>query len=227
MTTELLAHNVAAKLDALLDLSTLVSVASRLVTSTVLSPTEQDVVAQHAKVVSDELVELTRASIVEGTDPLGAAYCAIRSPEQRRGAGQTFTPVEAVLGMFAWAAAQGNFARIVDPGAGTGRYVLHGLRQNLQATGVASEMDPLVALLLRANATALGLADRLDIRIGDFRALQLEPIEGRTLFIGNPPYVRHHDIAPEWKEWYSDSLKRLGHASSKLAGLHLHFSSKR
>ncbi|QGZ39336.1 hypothetical protein IP92_02415 [Pseudoduganella flava] len=226
MTTELLAHNVAAKLDALLDLSTLVSVASRLVTSTVLSPTEQDVVAQHAKVVSDELVELTRASIVEGTDPLGAAYCAIRSPEQRRGAGQTFTPVEAVLGMFAWAAAQGNFARIVDPGAGTGRYVLHGLRQNLQATGVASEMDPLVALLLRANATALGLADRLDIRIGDFRALQLEPIEGRTLFIGNPPYVRHHDIAPEWKEWYSDSLKRLGHASSKLAGLHLHFFVK-
>lgn len=225
MTTESRARGIAV-LSALHDLPTLVSVASRLVNGAVLSQAEQDVVDQYATPVSDELVELVRSAIVDSTDPLGAAYCAIRSPEQRRGAGQTFTPVEAVLGMFAWAAAQGEFVRIVDPGAGTGRYVLHGLRQNLRATGVASEMDPLVALLLRANATALGLADRLDIRIGDFRSLQLEPIDGRTLFIGNPPYVRHHDISPEWKEWYSNSLKRLGHASSKLAGLHLHFFVK-
>lgn len=225
MTIDSPARNVAT-IDALLDLPTLVSVAKRLVGDANLSSAEQDVVNQYPAVVSDDLVEHIRAAIVDGTDPLGAAYCAIRSPEQRRGAGQTFTPVEAVVGMFAWANAQGDVARIVDPGAGTGRYVLHGLRQNLQATGVASEMDPLVALLLRANATALGLADRLDIRIGDFRALQLEAIEGRTLFIGNPPYVRHHDISQVWKEWYSDSLKARGHASSKLAGLHLHFFVK-
>lgn len=215
-----------ATIDALLDLPTLVSVAKRLVAGGMLSPAEQNIADQYVTEVSDELVEHIRAAIVDCTDPLGAAYCTIRSPEQRRGAGQTFTPVEAVLGMFAWANAQGEVARIVDPGAGTGRYVLHGLRQNLRATGIASEMDPLVALLLRANATALGLVDRLDIRIGDYRALQLEPVEGRTLFIGNPPYVRHHDISPDWKSWYSDSLKRLGHASSKLAGLHLHFFVK-
>jgi adenine-specific DNA-methyltransferase len=215
-----------ATLGALLDLPTLVSVAERLVDGGVLTEAEQEVAGRYAAPVTDELVALVRAAIVDSTDPLGAAYCAIRSPEQRRGAGQTFTPVEAVLGMFGWADSQGQIARIVDPGAGTGRYVLHGLRQNLQAIGVASEMDPLVALMLRANATALGLADRLDIRIGDYRALQLEPIEGRTLFIGNPPYVRHHDISPAWKEWYSDSLKRHGHASSKLAGLHLHFFVK-
>lgn len=225
MTIESHAQDVTT-LDALLDLPTLVSVAARLVNGVILSKEEQEIAEQYSTVVSDELVELVRAAIVECTDPLGAAYCAIRTPEQRRGAGQTFTPVEAVLGMFAWANAQGNVARIVDPGAGTGRYVLHGLRQNLEAIGVASEMDPLVALLLRANATALGLANRLDIRVGDYRALELNPIEGRTLFIGNPPYVRHHDIAPSWKEWYSDSLKRLGHASSKLAGLHLHFFVK-
>jgi adenine-specific DNA-methyltransferase len=225
MTIESHAQDVAT-LDALLDLPTLVSVAARLVNGAVLSEREHEIAKKYSTVVSDELVELVRAAIVDCTDPLGAAYCVIRTPEQRRGAGQTFTPVEAVLGMFAWANAQGNVARIVDPGAGTGRYVLYGLRQNLEAIGVASEMDPLVALLLRANATALGLADRLDIRVGDYRALELNPIDGRTLFIGNPPYVRHHDIAPSWKEWYSDSLKRLGHASSKLAGLHLHFFVK-
>lgn len=225
MTTDSHASS-AANINALLDLPTLVSVAARLVNGAAWSAAEQEVADQYATSVSDELVELVRAGIVDSTDPLGAAYCAIRTPQQRRGAGQTFTPVEAVLGMFGWASAHGEFARIVDPGAGTGRYVLHGLRQNAKATGVASEMDPLVALLLRANATALGLVERLDIRIGDYRALELEPIEGRTLFIGNPPYVRHHDIAPAWKEWYSDSLKRLGHASSKLAGLHLHFFVK-
>lgn len=213
-------------LDALHDLPTLVSVAKLLTDGVVLSKEEEAVADKHIKRVSEELVKITRDAIIAGTDPLGAAYCVVHSPEQRRGAGQTFTPVEAVLGMFAWANSQGNFSRIVDPGAGTGRFVLHGLRQNSQVIGVASEKDPLVALLLRANATALGLADRLYIHIGDYRSLKLEPIKGRTVFIGNPPYVRHHDILPFWKEWYSDNLKRLGHASSKLAGLHLHFFVK-
>lgn len=225
MTTQSPAAGVAV-LDALLHMPTLVSVAKKLVNGAVLSWHEQEVSDEYATVVSDELVEFVRAAIVDATDPLGAAYCLIRSSEQRRSVGQTFTPVEAVLGMFSWAEAMGEFVRIVDPGAGTGRYVLHGLRQNSRAFGVAAETDPLVALLLRANATALGVADRLEIHIGDYRTLQLEPVEGRTLFIGNPPYVRHHDISPAWKDWYSTGLKNLGYASSKLAGLHLHFFLK-
>ncbi|WP_156368515.1 class I SAM-dependent methyltransferase [Duganella sp. Leaf61] len=225
MTTQSPAAGVAV-LDALLHMPTLVSVAKKLVNGAVLSWHEREVSDEYATVVSDELVEFVRAAIVDATDPLGAAYCLIRSSEQRRSVGQTFTPVEAVLGMFSWAEAMGEFVRIVDPGAGTGRYVLHGLRQHSRAFGVAAETDPLVALLLRANATALGVADRLEIHIGDYRTLQLEPVEGRTLFIGNPPYVRHHDISPAWKDWYSTGLKNLGHASSKLAGLHLHFFLK-
>lgn len=225
MTTQSPAAGVAV-LDALLHMPTLVSVAKKLVNGAVLSWHEQEVSDEYATVVSDELVEFVRAAIVDSTDPLGAAYCLIRSSEQRRSVGQTFTPVEAVLGMFSWAEAMGEFVRIVDPGAGTGRYVLHGLRQNSRAFGVAAETDPLVALLLRANATALGVSDRLEIHIGDYRTLQLEPVEGRTLFIGNPPYVRHHDISPAWKDWYSTGLKSLGYASSKLAGLHLHFFLK-
>lgn len=225
MTTQSPAAGVAV-LDALLHMPTLVSVAKKLVNGAVLSWHEQEVSDEYATVVSDELVEFVRAAIVDSTDPLGAAYCLIRSSEQRRSVGQTFTPVEAVLGMFSWAEAMGEFVRIVDPGAGTGRYVLHGLRQNSRAFGVAAETDPLVALLLRANATALGVSDRLEIHIGDYRTLQLEPVEGRTLFIGNPPYVRHHDISPAWKDWYSTGLKNLGYASSKLAGLHLHFFLK-
>jgi adenine-specific DNA-methyltransferase len=213
-------------LDALLDLPTLVSVARTLIGEGEMTSQELEVVSSHMVAISDELVSAARSAIQAGTDPLGAAYCLIRSPKERRGAGQTFTPIEAVTGMFRWAEAQGDFARIVDPGAGSGRYVLYGLRRNVRAFGIAAEMDPLVALLLRANAFALGVQDRLEIHLGDYRALQLHPIEGRTLFIGNPPYVRHHEISADWKDWYSDSLKALGHASSQLAGLHLHFFVK-
>jgi hypothetical protein len=213
-------------LDALLDLPTLVSVARILIGMGEMTPQELEVVSSHMVVISDELVLAVRSAIQAGTDPLGTAYCLIKSPKERRGAGQTFTPIEAVTGMFRWAEAQGDIARIVDPGAGSGRYVLHGLRRNVRACGIAAEMDPLVALLLRANAFALEVQDRLQIHLGDYRALQLQPIEGRTLFIGNPPYVRHHEISADWKDWYSDSLKALGHASSQLAGLHLHFFVK-
>lgn len=213
-------------LDALLDLTTLVSVARLLIGEGEMTRQELEVVSSHTVVICEDLVLAARSAIQAGTDPLGAAYCLIKSPKERRGAGQTFTPIEAVTGMFSWAEAQGDIARIIDPGAGSGRYVLYGLRRNARAYGIAAEMDPLVALLLRANAFALGVQDRLQIHLGDYRALQLPPIEGRTLFIGNPPYVRHHEISADWKDWYSDSLKALGHASSQLAGLHLHFFVK-
>lgn len=210
----------------LFSLPVLVSVAAAIASTADLTLQEQAVVQAHAAPVSSDLVRFVVDAIRAGTDPLGAAYCTVKSPKERRDTGQTFTPIEAVTGMFTWAEAQGDVARIVDPGAGSGRYVLYGLRRNTRAVGVAAETDPLVALLLRANAEALGLTHRLQIHFGDYRALELDSIEGRTLFIGNPPYVRHHDIDPHWKEWYSNSLKSLGHASSQLAGLHLHFFVK-
>lgn len=225
MTTVLPARR-ATSLDALVHMPTLMTVARMLVDEGAMSPSEQEVCARYDADVDPALLDEVRAAIVAGTDPLGFAYCLLLSPQQRRTAGQTFTPLAAVEGMFSWAQARGRFDRIVDPGAGTGRYVLYGLRKYSHARGVASEADPRVALLLRANATALGLADRLQIHMGDFRELELTKIEGRTLFIGNPPYVRHHKIQGEWKEWYAASLRGHGHAASKLAGLHMHFYVK-
>jgi hypothetical protein len=46
------------------------------------------------------------------------------------------------------------------------------------------------------------------------------------LFIGNPPYVRHHQIPVEWKDWYANTLAKYGIRASRLAGLHLHFFTK-
>src|SRR6202043_1054848 len=43
------------------------------------------------------------------------------------------------------------------------------------------------------------------------------------LYVGNPPYVRHHQIAPGWKTWLVETAGRQGLAASQLAGLHVHF----
>jgi adenine-specific DNA-methyltransferase len=47
--------------------------------------------------------------------------------------------------------------------------------------------------------------------------------EERTLFIGNPPYVRHHQISPVWKRWLAEKAREIGLDASQLAGLHVYF----
>ncbi|MGH8595843.1 MAG: Eco57I restriction-modification methylase domain-containing protein, partial [Gammaproteobacteria bacterium] len=71
-----------------------------------------------------------------------------------------------------------------------------------------------------------GVDDRVTVIAEDYRQLTLPPIDGSTLFLGNPPYVRHHDIAPEWKAWYAATASSLRLRGSQLAGLHLHFLLK-
>ena len=92
-------------------------------------------------------------------------------------------------------------ARVVDPGCGSGRYILAALRAFPHAVGLASDLDPYATLMTRANARVLGLESRLKVIVGDYRALRLPKIEGVTLFLGNPPYVRHHNIDARWKTW--------------------------
>jgi adenine-specific DNA-methyltransferase len=211
----------------LLSIETLVSAAAHLAAGAALTDAERQITGQHQQRVDAGLVNRIRDEIVNGSDPLGSAYCLIRSPEQRRGGGQTFTPLHVIEGMFGWAEKQGrDIHRIVDPGAGTGRYVLFGLRRMRQACAVAVERDPVLALLLRANAAVLKLEDRLQVDIADYRDISLTKCEGPTLFIGNPPYVRHHGIEPERKRWYTERLRELGYTGSQLAGLHLHFFLK-
>ena len=61
------------------------------------------------------------------------------------------------------------------------------------------------------------------MHLGDYRRLRLPAIAGTTLFIGNPPYGRHHGISPEWKAWLRRTSRRRGLDASALAGLHVHF----
>src|SRR3546814_10971207 len=81
----------------------------------------------------------------------------------------------------------------------------------------------MAALLLRANLTVAGLMERSTIIVDDYRVAELPLIKGKTLFIGNPPYVRHHLIDADAKRWFADTAAGFGVEASKLAGLHIHF----
>jgi len=185
-----------------------------------LSPTERDATAGTMPACDPKIA----AAIAAGGDPLGEAFARIRAASVRRALGATYTPPGIVQAMLDWSAREAAAPdRIVDPGAGSGRFLLAAARRFPRATLIGIEIDPVAALLLHANLAASGLTDRARILVGDYRALDLPPIAGRTLFLGNPPYLRHHGIAPAWKDWYAATARRFGVKASRLAGLHLHF----
>lgn len=162
------------------------------------------------------------ASIRAGGDPLGEALMRLRSPDRRRSLGATYTPVEIVSSMVVWAAARVP-DRVVDPGTGSARFLVAAGRALTEASLVGVEIDPLAALLARANLTASGFDDRSRIVMRDYRTANLGECAGVTAYIGNPPYVRHHQIAASDKDWLARRAADLGLKASGLAGLHVHF----
>lgn len=155
-------------------------------------------------------------------DPEAEAFTLATTAQARRAQGVTFTPPWLVERMLQRAAACGEFDTVVDAGAGSGRFSLAAAARFPRAQVLAVEANEVLAAGLRAKLHRLGLAQRVEVLTGDYRTLSL-PLRGRTLFVGNPPYVRHHDIAEDWKRWYGQGMAALGIAASQLAGLHAHF----
>ena len=168
-------------------------------------------------------IELIRKLILSGADPLGETFLLIRPATKRRVAGAIYTPSAIVDSMMTWLTEQGTPARIIDPGAGSGRFILAAAETFPDAQLIAVEMDPLAALMLRANLAVRNWTDRVTVLVKDYRKIKLSRCSGITAFIGNPPYVRHHDITEDWKAWYTSHFAELGIKASALAGLHMHF----
>jgi adenine-specific DNA-methyltransferase len=172
--------------------------------------------------ISNAKLSVLRDLIRSGFDPLGEAFCILRSAAVRRDNGATYTPGTIVRSMVDWASTQRRPQRIVDPGTGSARFLLQAGAMFPDAELLGIDIDPLAALIARANLAVAGLAQRSRIILADYRQFN-EQIEGSTLYIGNPPYVRHHQIDAGWKEWLSREGQKLGHKVSQLAGLHIHF----
>jgi adenine-specific DNA-methyltransferase len=179
--------------------------------------------ALEQQVLSAETVLSIRSAIALGEDPLGEIFCQLYSGQERRGLGAVYTPLPIVRSMLAWAEKALNPARIVDPGCGSGRFLLEAGRRFPDAQMIGVEIDPVAATLAEANVAAAGMAERSTILLDDYREIVLPEIEGPTLFLGNPPYVRHHAISAEWKRWLVDHAQEQGVAASQLAGMHIYF----
>lgn len=180
-------------------------------------------IADAAREVSDNEVAELGSLIRQGGDPLGNAFVRIRSPRQRRPMGAVYTPHPIVDAMVGWISASEHPVRVVDPGAGSGRFLLAAGRVFPNSELVAVELDPLAAMVCRANLTAAGFDHRAQLIVDDYRQADLGSCDGVTAFVGNPPYVRHHQIASEWKEWLTSTASDRGFQASALAGLHIHF----
>lgn len=166
-------------------------------------------------------VDESRSAILAGRDPLGVALCTIRSSSARRRTGAFYTPMELVRPMATWILSTGP-DRVVDVGCGSGRFASEVARRHFDDLIVAVDDDPLATLLTRAVMAVLG-HQQVRVIHDDYTTLQLPGIPGRTAFVGNPPYVRHHDLPVEMKERARATARRMGRSFSSLAGLHAYF----
>ena len=192
-----------------------------------LSPAEQALI-RRAGGLPDGAAGYLKRDIARKRDPLGDAFTVLRTPAERREQGATYTPFAIVEAMVNWAAASQAGAarepqRIVDPGVGSARFLLAAGRKFPKAELIGIDVDPVATLIARGNLAAAGFENRSRILLADYRDVKLPLAKGRTLYVGNPPYVRHHLLPAKWKRWLTTEARGLGYHASQLAGLHVHF----
>lgn len=162
-----------------------------------------------------------REAILAGGDPLGEAISNARDARSKRAKGAIYTPQVIVRSMVTWTLEQ-DISRVIDPGCGSGRFAAEVVRSNPRMGIVAIDVDPVATLAARATLGTLGAKDARVIH-GDYTRLRLPEHDDKTAFVGNPPYVRHHQLEPGQKRWAKETAEELGLPWSGLAGLHAHF----
>lgn len=188
-----------------------------------LSAGERELIerARGGEPVDSRFVGEAKQAVLGGGDPLGDALCALRPASRRRADGAFYTPPAIVEAMAHWLLRH-PLSRVVDPGCGSGRFAATIARRRPDLPIIAVDLDPLATLLTRAALAVIGARDALVLQ-ADYLTLALPHGEGRTGFIANPPYVRHHDLPAEAKAWAAASGKRLNLTVSGLSGLHTLF----
>lgn len=171
--------------------------------------------------VGSETIRRTTAELLAGGDPLGEQLSGIRSPIERRAVGAFYTPPSIVEPMIRWTLER-EPDRIVDAGCGSGRFAVAAARLRPSLPLIAIDTDPVATLLTRAALAVVG-AQAASVVQADYTTFEADVIAGRTAYVGNPPYVRHHELSREAKSWATAAGERLGHRVSGLAGLHALF----
>lgn len=167
-----------------------------------------------------------REQPLNSIDILESEFIAGNSLLSRRSSGVTFTPQWVVDQMLGLAGPMTQlYQEIVDVGAGAGRFSIAAAAHFPGSRVVAIEKDIGLATALRRAARDRGLGKRIEVRHGDFLDCPL-PYTGRRLFLGNPPYVRHHALSARQKSWLKGVGAQLEKRFSGLSGLHVYFLAR-
>ena len=96
--------------------------------------------------------------------------------------------VECVVNVLKAEARRWPEPRVVDLGTGSGAIALAIAQEHPAARVLATDASESALDLARANATAAGLADRVELRRGDWLDA-LSPDERLEVIVSNPPYI--------------------------------------
>ncbi|RYF47900.1 MAG: hypothetical protein EOO38_11230 [Cytophagaceae bacterium] len=125
---------------------------------------------------------------------------------------QVDTPQDVVT--IVWNIAHGyreNFDSVLDAGAGDGRFSKQGTYREY----VGYELDPKRILVTDIPENA---------KIVRACAFSNVDVHRYSLSIGNPPYVRHHDLSDEWRRNISQWIESVtGYKPSGLSNAYLYF----
>lgn len=156
-------------------------------------------------------------------DPIGDNYIASHSAAERRKNGSVYTPLHIVEMMISDAKSNIDPDIVVDCGCGSGRFALAAARAFPNAVIYAVDSSSLACEMCAENVRRNHLDKNIKILNLNFMDFELPSGRGKTLWIGNPPYVRHHEITKEEKNRLKQTAGRLGVSASALSGLHVHF----
>jgi release factor glutamine methyltransferase len=99
------------------------------------------------------------------------------------------------------AALEERFDRVLDLGTGSGAILLTLLAERPEAMGLGVDRSPAALNVAEANARALGVSGRCELRISDWLAQVTERFD---LIVANPPYLATAEmaaLAPETRDW--------------------------
>ena len=166
----------------------------------------------------DWLLDEVRRSLETDTSFLGRIYEQLVAGRNRRRLGTFFTPPDIVDFMLSRAEAIGGPPTVViDPGAGVGAFSLAAKKRWPSARVIAVDVNLVTLGLLAAGQDA-----RLELVLQDFLTYpQVLEADGPRLWIGNPPYTRHHALSAELKRNARETFPEL--IWSRRAGLSAYF----
>jgi hypothetical protein len=187
-----------------------------------------DEVLRRARIDEEFCLRLARDGPRLGSGWAGFTYSRLLSPIERRFRGQFFTPGRIADFMTVWAIRSCNDF-VFDPGTGPGIF-LRSAYKRLTRLGSRDPVSQLTGIELSPVAPAFASlalepasSKRPKVIFGDFLTHQLS-LHRYDAVVGNPPYSRHHSLAPEYKRRIgADADALLGEHLSMRAGLYVHF----